>query len=86
MPDTLTAHAVLDRHYLELRAKLLEVGATLDRIDRGAHFSETASDPRLEKLRTGIQILLSLGGDRAERIQLLFSDEYLPQWREPESK
>ncbi len=39
------AQAVLDAHYLETRAKLLEVAAVLDRIDRaGAPQSSRSSD------------------------------------------
>ena len=38
------------------------------------------SDPRLIQIAKGIEILSSAGFDRAERIQMLFSDPYIPQW------
>ncbi|MFO1019496.1 MAG: hypothetical protein U0903_02170 [Planctomycetales bacterium] len=72
---------ILERHYLEMRAKLLELAASFDRIDRGETHTDLASDPRMEKLRAGLQIVLSQGAGRAERIQLLFSDEYIPGWQ-----
>ena len=79
------AGAIFDESFLEVRAKLLEVAAVLDRIDRAAESGEPL-DPehehRLEKVQQAIRILLSEGPDRASRLQLLFSREYEPQWRE----
>lgn len=76
-----TSSEILERHYLEMRARLLELAASFDRIDRGETHTDIASDPRMEKLRAGLQIVLSQGAGRAERLQLLFSDEYLPGWQ-----
>jgi hypothetical protein len=81
MPTVQTAQQVLDRHYLEIRCGLLDLAAALDRMERSDGFSQTMQDPRLAKLREGLQILLTPGDDRAERIQLLFSDEYVPNWK-----
>ena len=76
---------VLDESFLEVRAKLLEVAATLDRIDRATDSAgalpESAASRR-EKLTEAIQVLLSEQPERAERLQLLFSREYHPQWRQ----
>ena len=41
-------------------------------------------DPRLERLRLGLQILLDDSGGRAQRIQRIFSREYSPEWRNTE--
>lgn len=82
---TRTATEILDESFLEVRAKLLEVAATLDRIDRAADEGEpisSAAGPRRARVDDAIRILLSEGPDRAERLQRLFSLEYEPDWRE----
>jgi hypothetical protein len=71
---------VLDRYFLEVRAKLLEIGATLDRIDRAEKGSEVAKDPRRQKVDQGLDILRKATGDRAEKLQLLFSRDYAETW------
>lgn len=76
------ADQVLDRHYLEVRCKLLEVAATLDRITRAEGAAALASDPRLNQFQQAIQILADEGDHRAERIQMLFSDPYEPGWNQ----
>ena len=80
-----TATNILDESFLEVRAKLLEVAATLDRIDRSADDGDPLTDqaaPRRAKIDEGIRILLSEGPDRAERLQRLFSLEYERHWRD----
>lgn len=74
------APQVLDRHYLELRCGLLDLAATLDRIERSDDSQRASGDPRLAKIQEALKIVASSGADRAERIQLLFSDEYSPGW------
>ncbi len=79
-----SANRILDDSFLEVRAKLLEVAATLDRVDRSAdEHSPLSADarPRRAKLDEAIRILLSEGPDRAERLQRLFSREYEVDWR-----
>lgn len=73
------AAQVLDREYLEIRAKILELAASFDRIQRGGGSVE--QDARFQLLRTALQSLLTTDEDRAEQIQLLFSLEYDPDWR-----
>jgi hypothetical protein len=79
MPIPLDAPEVLNREFLEVRARLLHLAASLDRLDRAA--GDVAGDPRLEKIRTALGILEGADSDRAERIQLLFSRPYESQWR-----
>lgn len=86
MSQTTLAAAVLDRAYLEVRCKLLEVAASLDRIDRAEGSDTLADDPRLRQLLGGIAILASNESDRAERIQMLFSDPYVPNWNRETSR
>lgn len=79
-----TAQTVLDACYLETRAKLLEVAAVLDRIDRAGESSSPLSAQaaqRREQIDEAIQILLGDSPHRAELIQQLFSRQFDPQWR-----
>jgi hypothetical protein len=75
-----TSSETLEREFLEIRAKILQIGASLDRIDRGA--GSVASDSRLQLIRKGLEVLLSGDDDRAEQIQLIFSREYDDQWQD----
>lgn len=75
---SLSAEAILNREFLELRAKVLELAASLDRLNRAE--GAVDDDPRLAKLRRGLEILLSPDADRAERVQLLFSRAYNEDW------
>jgi len=81
-----TAETVLAECYLETRAKVLEVAAILDRIDRagdtagGVEMSGDAS-MRHDQLIRAIRLLLSDSPRRAQEIQQLFSRTYDPQWR-----
>src|SRR5437870_1492357 len=84
MSSLLDASAVLDRVYLEIRCKLLDVAASLDRVARAEGGDRLQSEPRLAQIKQGIQILSSGGADRAERIQMLFSDSYIPNWNHRE--
>jgi hypothetical protein len=74
------AQTVLDRHYLEIRCGILDLAAMLDRIERSPSAAGQIADPRMKLIREGIEILLTRGTDRAERVQLLFSDEYVEGW------
>lgn len=80
MTSAQTAGDVLDRHYLELRCEILNLAAALDRIERADGYAAVADDARLTKLAKGLEILGTSGTDRAERVQLLFSDEYQSGW------
>ncbi len=77
----LTGNETLNQFYLEARARLLEVAATLDRIDRGG---ANVDDPRLGMLRQAIHVLNQSTEksttDRAEQLQLLFSRPYDANW------
>lgn len=82
MSSPQTARQILDRHYLEIRSKILDLAASLDRLDRTEDASTLQDDPRLAKLRSGIELLLTPRNDRAERVQMLFSDAYVENWME----
>ncbi|MDX2036687.1 MAG: hypothetical protein SFX72_08540 [Isosphaeraceae bacterium] len=74
------AAKVLDRDFLELRARILELAAAFDRIERAT--AGAAADRRREQLKQAVELLLSDRPGRAEAVQLHFSYEYDPQWRE----
>lgn len=73
------AQAVFDREFLTIRARLIEVAAALDRVDRSD--GSAADDPRMEQIRQSVKILLEDSPGRAERIQMAFSLPYDPKWQ-----
>ncbi len=76
----MNSNEILDREFLEIRAKILEVGAALDRIDRAE--GDVSKEPRMGLIQEAIQILSVGDLHRAERIQLLFSREYDDAWQD----
>jgi hypothetical protein len=61
----------LDREFLGIRCRLIELAAAMDRIDRSG--GSSADDARRLHIRRGLEILLSDASNRAERVQLEFS-------------
>jgi len=82
----LPSRTALDAYFLEARCKLLDLAAILDRIDRGAGNSEMENDPRLANIHKALDALREENGDRAERIQRLFSLDYNPSWERPKPR
>jgi len=80
MPIPLAAPEVLNREYLLIRAKLLEVAASLDRIARAE--GSTDGDPRLGQIQEALDVLRQEHDDRAEQVQLLFSRQYDDEWQD----
>jgi hypothetical protein len=79
MHHAATATEILDREFIIVRGKLLEVAAALDRIERGK--GSAAGDQRLDKICETLGLLARPGGKRAEELQMLFSLPYEPKWR-----
>jgi hypothetical protein len=76
----MTAVAILDQEFLPMRAKLLEIAATLDRLDRAD--GNAANDRRVGQVHSAVETLLrGDAGERAEQIQLLFSRPYDDDWQ-----
>lgn len=70
----LTKAQVLDRYYLDVRSKIVETAATLDRHDRG----DGQSDARLAQLYEALRVLAASEGaqpNRCEQILNLFSED-----------
>jgi hypothetical protein len=72
------AQQVLDREFLEIRARILKIAASLDRIDRSP--APSADNERMDLIHRGLQILLSDAPDRAQQVQMLFSLPYRSDW------
>lgn len=72
---------VFQRELLPLRARIIEVAAALDRIARAAGSVE--GDPRFQQVRRSLELLArpEPAADRAERVQMIFSLPYDPEWR-----
>ena len=79
MPALMPPKKVLDEYGLEVRCKLLEVAAILDRYDR-ACAADPANTPeddlRLKRFRQSLAILSDAQAEpnRAEQIALVFSE------------
>jgi len=72
---------ILEREFFEIRAKILEIAAAFDRLDRST--GDVSEDARLKLIEESLQVLQQLNReDRAEQVQLIFSREYNDQWRE----
>ena len=71
MAETLTAADQLQREFLGIRCRLIDIAASLDRIDRAE--DGPIDDPRLTQIREACALLVSVQGDRAETVQLHFS-------------
>ena len=78
MANSRTSHEILDREFLEIRAKLLELAASFDRLQRGSG----ELDERIRRIEEGLEILSDPAGDKAQRVQLLFSREFSANWRD----
>jgi hypothetical protein len=75
------AEEILDTEFLPIRAHILEVAAALDRIDRAD--GDVSSDDRLQLIQQALRLTTdSNDPSRAEQMQLLFSRDYDPAWRE----
>ena len=77
-----SANETLDQYFLEMRWRCLSLAADLDRIERaegGKNLLET--DSRLQKLHDALGLLSSARRNRAEQVQLLFSDQTPPPKR-----
>ncbi len=84
MAGAMTANEILDRLFLEMRARILELAASFDRIDRADSDDHLGEDPRPSQLRRANDIVNSGRYDRAEQVQMIFSDPYQAGWNRPD--
>jgi len=86
MRALLDARTMFDREFLNIRARLLEVAAALDRVDRAAGRNKIGTDDRWPQVSAAVRVLCDGAPDRAERVEMVFSDPYDPNWRTPSSR
>ena len=73
------ARETLNQYFLEMRWRCVSLAADLDRIERSPDGPAVLqSDPRLQKLRQAMQLLLEAKTNRAEQVEKLFSDTTPP--------
>lgn len=82
----MAAAKVLDQQFLDMRSRLLDLAASLDRIGRGDGSPQVSRDPRLAKIHQALDILNNASPAKAEQIQKLFSLEYDPSWEIPKPR
>lgn len=78
MTSPMSAAEVLDREFLEVRAELLRVAASLDRLDRSE--GSVNDDPRVSLIAKSLSLLQSTEPNRAEQLQMLFSLPFDESW------
>ncbi len=84
--NPMTSATALDAHFLEARCKILDLAAILDRIGRGGGAGAMESEPRLDRIRQALEVLMDQSPARAERIQQIFSLDYDPEWEKPKPR
>jgi hypothetical protein len=77
---SLTATETLNREFLEIRCRILDLAAMLDRLERAD--DTVADDPRLKRIHEALDVLKKVPNDRAEQVQLTFSRPYDEGWQQ----
>jgi hypothetical protein len=72
--STLTGQQVVDRYFLEHRAKLIDIAAFLDRVDRAGEPDDGKIDYRIASLLEAVEVLSDGQANRAGRMLKIFSD------------
>ena len=86
MSETMNAEQILERQFLEMRCGLLDLAASFDRIGRAEAADALFNDQRMKLLTEGIKILSGDSNNRAEQLQMLFSDDYVEGWNRQDLK
>ncbi len=79
MPTSNAPGKILDQEFLGIRAKLIDLAASLDRMRRAV--GPASEDPRMDKIRQAAEIIAGRSPNQAEQIQLLFSLPYGENWQ-----
>ena len=74
MPTAMPAANVLEREFLGIRCRLIELAAALDRIDRAG--GAATDDPRRSHIRRSLDVLMADAPHRTEQVQMAFSLPY----------
>jgi hypothetical protein len=73
----LNEQQIVDLYFMEHRAKVLDIAAFLDRIDRASDHQEATpreEDFRVSALKEAVKVLTDGKGDRARRVLDIWSD------------
>ena len=65
---------VIDMYFMEHRAKVIDVAAFLDRVDRAQNDADGYDDFRMSAFRDSLKLLLDGKPNRAKRVLELLSD------------
>lgn len=71
---------ILNADFLEIRQRILDLAAMLDRYDVATQNHSIENDPRLVQIREGIIALGEPDRNRAESVQHIFSLPYDQNW------
>lgn len=74
-----SAEQIVADDFMIARARIVELAATLDRIERATGAVEDSKNMQL--LMQGMQVLCDDEVEKAKRVQLLMSRLYDPQWQ-----
>ena len=74
---------LLEQQFLEIRCKILDLAAQLDRLQRGGDLEAIEGDPKWAKIQKGIALLATDQPAKAQLVQELFSLHYDPDWKKP---
>jgi hypothetical protein len=77
---SLTALETLNREFLEIRCRILDLAAMLDRLERSD--DNVGDDPRLKRVHEALDVLKKVKAERAEQVQLTFSRPYDEGWQQ----
>ncbi|MFM7318214.1 MAG: hypothetical protein ACKO5E_14815 [bacterium] len=75
-----TQSQVLTADFLEIRQRILDLAAMLDRYDAANTEPGRETDTRLTQIREGLKALGESGSSRAEAVQQIFSLPYDQNW------
>jgi hypothetical protein len=67
--------ALLSEQFLEMRWRCLSLAADMDRLQRAEGGEAIGADPQVKQLRAALAIIGSAQAGRADRLQMLFSDQ-----------
>jgi len=82
MTATRTAQEILEQDFLNIRSLILDLAASLDRLDRAEGAESLSNHEQMKLLQGGIDLVKEEGPGRAAKVQLHFSDQYEEGWNE----
>lgn len=74
-----SAQQIVAEDFMIARARIVELAATLDRIERAT--GDVDDSKNMQLLMQGMHILCDHEVEKAKRVQLLMSRQYDPQWQ-----